>query len=268
MAVRLADGELLWTIDVGRDPMVQAPGMIFGSPVVCNGAVYLGTCNISGEHADQPSAVVCVVDESFKPKSERPKIVVDKAHRWIDLPAQVAPRKLPSLKDIYPLEVVATYPTPQGQKAHETVVITEVLPSDVHKAISELGGKAGAPIKGDGVPTGSAVRLWLVLTGPSGKDRMIPIEKTIIDTRTGKTLPPLRWFFTGSAYRQLDPNRPEKSYGADIGGTFATIYAVTDETIIQGDLPMDAQSYLHLEMNRNIVPDEGTPVRLRIEVLP
>ena len=37
---------------------------------------------------------------------------------------------------------------------------------------------------------------------------------------------------------------------------------------VQSDLPMDAQSYLHLELNRNIVPDEGTPVRLRIEVLP
>ncbi len=266
-AVKLATGEALWAMDVGRDNMVQAPGGFYSSPVLHDGALYLATCNLQGDFAGQPCAIACIVDETFKPASARPKVIVDKVHRYIDIPALVAPRKLPTLKDIYPLEVVATYPTPQGQKAHETVVITEVLPSELHKALVGLGATAGVPIKGDGEPTGSLVAVSLVIPGLSGKDRVIPIEKCIIDQRTGKPLPPLHWRFTGSAYRQLDPDKPEKAYGADIAGTFVTIYPVTDETVIQSDLPNEAQSSLKLEMNRNIIPEENAPLRLRIEVL-
>jgi outer membrane protein assembly factor BamB len=266
-AISLADGKEIWSHDVGRDPIVQSPGMVFGSPMVKGQEVFLATCTIQGEHADQPCAVVSIADKDYDPSLDtRPKISIDRRRRRIDLPALVAPRKLPSLKDIYPLEVVCTWPTPAGQKAHETVVITEVKPSDVQRGLEALGLKAGQPSHGQAEPVGPEVRLFLVLTGPSGRERAIPLEKAIVDLRTGKPLPDLIWRFTGSATRQTDSANPDRAYGADLAGTFITIYPVTDETVIQGNLTMEDQSVLKLELNRNIVPEENTPVKLRIEV--
>jgi len=46
---------------------------------------------------------------------------------------------------IYPLEVVACWPHPLGQKAHETVVNFDARPSDIHKALVEMGLKPGNP---------------------------------------------------------------------------------------------------------------------------
>src|SRR5437867_2944793 len=65
-------------------------------------------------------------------------VVVDKDAKTITIDAKIAPRKLPHLKgEIYPLEVIATWPHPKGKKAHETIVTIDeaVKPSDVHKAL-------------------------------------------------------------------------------------------------------------------------------------
>ena len=65
------------------------------------------------------------------------------------LPVFSQMRKLPTLTQIYPLEVVACYPAPQGQKAHETVVTFEVKPSEVAKALESFGLKPGKPAVGE-----------------------------------------------------------------------------------------------------------------------
>src|SRR4051794_22637245 len=76
-------------------------------------------------------------------------IIVDKEKRTITIPAKVAPRKIddPRYKEIYPIEVIATWPFPKGAKAHETVVTYDVKPSDVHKALESLGVKPGKPAR-------------------------------------------------------------------------------------------------------------------------
>jgi outer membrane protein assembly factor BamB len=266
-ALSFADGQLLWSHDVGKDPIVQAPGMVFGSPVVRGQEVFLATCNLQGEHADQPCAVVAVSDKDFDPSVDlRPRVKIDVKHRRLEIPAMIAPRKLPSLKDIYPLEVVCTWPTPAGQKAHETVVITEVKPSEVQRGLEALGLKPGKPSAGQEEPIGPEVKLSLVVAGPSGRERVVPMEKAIVDAQTGRSLPELSWRFTGSSMRQPDPNSPTKLYGADLSGTFVTIYPVSSETVIQANLPLDAQSSLKLELNKNVLPEENTPVKFWIEV--
>ena len=67
-----------------------------------------------------------------------PGIVVNKAKRTVTIDARVAPRKIddPRYKEIYPIEVIACWPYPKGQKAHETVVTIDVMPSDVHTMTS------------------------------------------------------------------------------------------------------------------------------------
>ena len=266
-AISLADGKAEWTFNVAADPAVQGPGMFFGSPVVHGGELFLATCNLEGEHADKPSVVVCLSDKAAGGSAANAVIAVDKANRRISIPAKVAPRKLPNLKEVYPLEVLATFPTPRGQKAHETIVTFEAKPSEIHKALEQLGLKPGRPAKGeDASATGPEVAVSLELPGVAGKTRLVPIEPAMIDIRTGKKMPALKWHFTGSAMRQPDPHKPAKVYGADLSGTLITIYPVSDETVLQSNLTVAEASLLRLETNTNVLPAEGTPVILRIEV--
>lgn len=267
-ALNLADGKVQWTLDVAADPAVQSPGMVYGSPVVAGGDLYLATCNLEGTSATQiPCAVVCISDKTAA-QAAAPAFAVDKKRRRIEIPCKIAPRKLPNLQEIYPLEVVATYPAPYGQKAHETVVTFDVKPSDVAKALESFGLKPGSPARGDEEPPrGPELNIYLAVPGiVEGKPRLLPMERTMVDRRTGKTLPRLRWLFTGSAMRQPDPDKPFKVYGADLGGTLITLFPVTDETVIQTDLTMADSTLLRMEVNRNVLPDEGTPVTLIIEV--
>jgi len=75
------------------------------------------------------------------------KSAVDAAKKSVSIDAKVAPRKLPQLAEVYPIEVIACFAHPKGQKAHETVVTIEAKPSDVHKALESVGLKPGKPAK-------------------------------------------------------------------------------------------------------------------------
>ena len=59
-ALSLADGRLLWKLDLAADPAIAASGMIYGSPVVQSGRLYLATCNLDGAQAAQNTAVICI----------------------------------------------------------------------------------------------------------------------------------------------------------------------------------------------------------------
>src|SRR6516162_4129022 len=97
---------------------------------------------------DLESVWSCTVVPAAEEKSSD-KIVVDREKRTITVPAKVAPRKIddPRYKEIYPIEVIATFPFPRGKKSHETVVTFEAKPSEVHKALVSLGLKPGKPAK-------------------------------------------------------------------------------------------------------------------------
>ena len=193
-------------------------------------------------------------------------LVVDKAKKTITIPAKVAPRKLETLNEIYPIEVIACWGAPKGQKAHETVVTFEVKPSEVHKALESLGLKPGKPAKGDDSATGPELEIYLEFTGSDGQPRRESIEKTIVDRKTRKPLPPLKYYFTGSVTKQPNPEKPEMVYAADLTGTLACVFPVTDEVVIQSNLSMADEPLLKLETNKKLLPPEGTPVKLIIQV--
>src|SRR4051812_1191688 len=158
-------------------------------------------------------------------------VTVDKDKKTITVPAKVAPRKLEKYDQIYPIEVVACAGFKEGgEKAHETVVTIDVKPSEVHKALEGLGLKPGKPAFGeDSAAEGPELKVSIEL--PNGK--IVPIEKTLVDKKTGKAMPLLKWHFTGSAMKQLDPNKPEQTYGADVTRTLIGIFPVTNFTVIQ-----------------------------------
>src|SRR5262249_18990642 len=119
-------------------------------------------------------------------------ITVDKDKRTVLIDAKVAPRKLEYLKgEIYPIEVIACWPHPKGKKAHETVVTIDVKPSEVHKALEEIGLKPGTPVMGEAKdpPQGPKVNIYLDLPTADGETRRVPIERTLIDPKTNKPMP-------------------------------------------------------------------------------
>ncbi|MBI3409895.1 MAG: PQQ-binding-like beta-propeller repeat protein [Planctomycetes bacterium] len=59
-AIDLKSGSENWVLDLGAHPDVQAPGMVYGGPIVHSGRVYMATCNLEGPFARQPTFVACV----------------------------------------------------------------------------------------------------------------------------------------------------------------------------------------------------------------
>jgi outer membrane protein assembly factor BamB len=267
-AVDLKTGKRVWVFDIATDQSVQVRGRVFGSPVVHAGNLYVATCNLDSA-TGQPSVVVCLSDQPAGVTALNKPITVDAKAKTVTVPCRIAMRKLPTLKEIYPLEVIASLPYPRGQKAHETVVTFDVKPSDVHKAVTSLGLKPGKPAKGTGAAAvGPEVQITLRFPGITGKPRTIPIAKTLVDTRTGKPMPPLKWRFTGSVMRKRDPSKPDLTFGADLTGTLISIFPVTDETVFQSNMTLKEESLLKLETNKSILPPLGTEVKLIIKVLP
>jgi hypothetical protein len=192
-------------------------------------------------------------------------VALDKEKKTVTVDAKIAPRKIndPRYTEIFPIEVIATAPFPKGQKAHETVVTIDVKPSEVHKALESLGLKAGKPAFGEeGESEGPELKITLEL--PGGK--VVPIEKTLVDKKTGKTMPALKWRFTGSAIKQPDPNKPDKVYGADEANNLITIFPVTADVVIQSNLTMKDSGLIKMETNKTLLPPEGTAVKLVIGV--
>lgn len=205
------------------------------------------------------------------PADETPGVVVDKAKRTITIDCKIAPRKLDDAKyqgKIYPVEVIACWPYPKGQKAHETVVTIDVKPSAVHKALESLGLKPGKPVMGESKapPEGPEVNVFLEIPGAAGGTRRVPIERTLIDPKSNKPMPTVKWRFTGSAPAKPDPDKEETVYGADATGTLIAIFPVTDQTVLQTSLTMKEEKYLKLETDQKLLPKVGTPVKLVIVV--
>jgi hypothetical protein len=195
------------------------------------------------------------------------EVVIDKVARTISIPCLVAARKLPNLSEIYPLEVIATAPPPRGRKAHETVVTTDVRPSQVHTALDTLGLKPGQPAKGEGSQaSGPEVTIALEIADAAGKKKLLPIEKALVDTKGKKPLRALKWYFTGSVQKQPDPEREETVYAADLSGTLIAIFPVTNETVFQTNLTMADEPRLKLETDKQLLPAEGSAVNLVIKV--
>jgi hypothetical protein len=169
------------------------------------------------------------------------------------------------LKDTYPIEVIATFPAPKGQKAHETVVTFDAIkPSLIHQALTELGLKPGQPARGENTKAvGPELLLFLEFKDAAGKSVRMPVAQTLID-RTGRSLPQLTWHFTGSSFRQIDPEKEAFVYGANLTGTLITICPVTDDTVIQANLTLRDESTWRLETSKTL-PPPGTSAKLIIQ---
>jgi hypothetical protein len=195
-------------------------------------------------------------------------IKVDQDKKAVIIDAKIAPRKLAKYDQIYPIEVVACWPDPKGKKAHETVVTFDVKPSDVHKALESVGLKPGKPALGENTEAaGPEVKVSLEIPDGGGTKKL-SIHRFLIDPKTKQPFPKdVKFRFTGSAMTKPDPTKDAEVYGADASGTLIAIYPVTADTVCQTSLTMKEEKYLKLETNPDLIPKEGTPVKLIIEAV-
>jgi hypothetical protein len=224
------------------------------------------------------SVLLAAVAAAPAADDKSPGVVVDKQKRTVTIDAKVAPRKIdhPSYKgEIYPIEVVACWPFlgepgKGGEKAHETVVTIDkaIKPSTIHKALEDLGLKPGTPVAVEGKePKGPRINVYIEITGPDGEPKRLTMDKVLLDPKTKKPFPKsVEFRFTGSGLIQLDPEKPDKTYGADQSGTLIAIYPVTEKTVCQTSLTLKEEKVLKLETNKEALPKEGTPVKLVLEV--
>ncbi len=198
------------------------------------------------------------------------EITVDKEKKTVIIDAKIAPRKLPNLDQIYPYEVVACWPAPRGEKAHETLVTIEAMPSEVHKALESLGLKAGKVAEPQLQKPAEGPELLVSLEIPreDGTVKKYPVGQLMLDIKTGKPLgKSVKFRFTGSTLLKPDPNKPETKYAADTSGTLIAIFPVTDKTMMQSTLRLEDEKFVKLEADKKLVPKEGTPVKLILEVV-
>jgi glucose dehydrogenase len=62
-ALTLSGGKREWTLDLAADPATKASGMVYGSPIVHRGRLYLATCNPGDTRAQAAGVVVCIGDK-------------------------------------------------------------------------------------------------------------------------------------------------------------------------------------------------------------
>lgn len=214
------------------------------------------------------TAVAFTLAAADDPNPPANGVIVDKQKRAVIVPAKVAPRKLPNLDQVYPIELVAGWGAPKGTKAHEIVVTVDVNPSQVHKGLEALGLKPGKPAKGENAKAeGPAVNVFIEVPAPGGTAKRLTLDKVLLDPKSKKPAPKMTFRFTGSVMSAADPNKPdEKKYGADLTGTLIALFPVTDETVLQTDWTMKEEKYLKLDVNPAVLPKEGGAVKLVIEV--
>jgi hypothetical protein len=203
-------------------------------------------------------------------KKEKGNVTIDEAKKTVSVDAKMAPRKLPNLDQVYPIELIAGWPAPRGKKAHEIVVSVDVDPSEVHRGLEKLGLKPGKPAKGeDAKAEGPVVYVYIEIPDPAGGTKKVSMEKVLYDPKTKKPAPKMTFIFTGSVLSAPDPNTPDvKKYGADLTGSLITLFPVTDEVVLQTAWTMKEERYLKLEVNSEVMPKEGGAVKLVIEVPP
>ena len=221
-------------------------------------------------------ALLALVGRSAAQDKKAAGVAVDAAKKTVTVDAKVAPRKLEHLKgETYPIELIASWPHPKGKKAHETVLTVDVDPSEVHKGLEKIGLKPGKPAKGaapkEGVPDpkaqGPEVNVFIEVPDGAGGTKRLTLDKVLMDPKTKKAPPKMTFVFTGSALTAPDPNKPDdKKYGADLTGSLICLFPVTDEVVLQTGWTMKEEKFLKLDVRPDVLPKEGTPVKLVIEV--
>ncbi len=156
---------------------------------------------------------------------------------------------------------------PKSGHAYEAVAVSKAAPSDVHAALVHAGFQPGRPIDPAATrfwPRGERVEVtieWAAAAGDADAPvRRIRAEETILDRRTGKSLPPEGFVFVGSM-RGTD-HEGKDAYLADIEDPMSII-SVFNHTATVFDIPRQGtqdELYNHQFVNPEYLWPEKTPL--------
>lgn len=209
---------------------------------------------------------------------ENKRIHIDVKNHWVEFDAKVC------LQDAPMLEALVCTPM---TREHESLLVSEAKPSQIHLALLLLGLEPGAPRsirwvgpQGDQpmvVPAkGPEVELFFIFktkvkTGEPGAEKEveqeveIPANQWLIDAKTKKESINDRWLFTGS--RMIKDIEGGMTYMADGEGNIVSLVHFGDEVLApHGKKTKENNSEGEdLVCNTPKIPAVGTPVKVRIK---
>lgn len=170
------------------------------------------------------------------------------------------------------LEQIACSP---NSREHETLVVVESVPSDIHAALLLAGFDSGSPGKWyyeDGEykfnqPTGANLTIQARYTTSDGRKIQEPIAEWIRNPVNQNKFPNEPWVFGGSEFRQNPESMgPGEHYVADFTGSIIGLVTFGDEVLGLKRIISD-QENVHApqwEVNTDSIPPLGTEVTLII----
>ncbi len=189
-----------------------------------------------------------------------PALRLDRATHTVEFDARVAMDcHNPATPDVY-LELIACAP---DTREHEALVVTDVPPSLIHAALLAAGLEPGSPgvLATGAPPTGAPVTIEFSTNSTS------PATDWITDAPTRSRRPDQCFVFAGSRIATRTINgQTREVYDADgtgviLGLTTFGSEVIAHEPLISPDASTDEPVWI---ADPRIVPDIGTPVRVRI----
>ncbi|MBL4699333.1 MAG: hypothetical protein JKX70_10920 [Phycisphaerales bacterium] len=171
----------------------------------------------------------------------------------------------PDTPDVF-LEMLVTAP---DSREHESLVVASIKPSLLHAALLAGGFEPGSPItrsdSGKQVPAhGGQVQVLVAVVEQGKAGDFVPIEVWVSHIDSEKTLDAEpNWtglVFAGSIIDKA-------IYAADFAGTLISLTSFGDEVIAPA-WTISHQAEVNEPVwiaNRDLVPKQGTPIRVRIE---
>ena len=194
-------------------------------------------------------------------------IVVDRATGEVRMPAYVA------IEAGFLEQAVCA----RNTRDHESVLVVDLEPSQVHAALMLLGLEPGAPgtwsyepiIGTDRVrvrrspPSGDRVAVRVRHPDPAGRIREDPIADWIIGVRDGEAFPDVPWIFGGSRFERFGADDTE-IYLADQSGSLVGLVTFGDEVLGLKAVRSDqvAVDNAEWEIRSDVIPTPGTRVEL------
>lgn len=183
-----------------------------------------------------------------------PGITVDVAKRQVRVDCQ-------TLDIEAPLEFFCVV---SGTNEHESLLRSPIKPSHLHAALLMLGLEPGEPVKYSEArqawtpPHGPPLHLYLEFE-KDGKKQRYPAYRLMRDVKTKKPMPPMTWIFAGS--RPLE----DGTYAADATGYLVSVVNFNYTVIDIPKLASSANESLAWEIDRDLMPPNGTNATLVIE---
>ena len=165
--------------------------------------------------------------------------------------------------------------TPRGS-AHESVLVTDVQPTDIHFAMLLLGAKGAgllAPAPGDAPPgqinaeylsraprlKGDRITLSAKWKDAAGKEQIAPIEDWVFNNREKKPASRGPWIYTGSMFA-------EEKFLAQMEGNIAAI--VSNPAALINNPRKGSDNDQIWEVNGKKIPPVETPLEVTIKIEP